>query len=587
VEDIPPEELGKEIERLWAKVGSASAQAWEPFSPAAAVEPVTGREVAWETMALLKRQHRHETRYWAEVLEAKERAARGAQERLAFLELEVSRLREKTKSDESRFMVDGLDTHAKAEAALNALQEERARHERELNSLRALLEQTRERMSVEEARVRQERERWDKKEQQHLFELKDLQTLAARRESEVGQSGDKIRGLSDNLKEAKNALEKTLSELLRERQVREESETEREKALKKVDEVQKHFEELSKIWEEERAQWRELWDRERSTWETQRGEFSSWEDKLRKERETWLAEVKAKEQDQAVFSEQISRSLKESSEATSRMSSLMRELSARARGSFWAAAPAWTRWTALAAVVIAAAAFPMWRYRTTLHFKPIISQAVDLANPTSLADDGALLWIAEWNGKLLAFDPRRPDAPVRSVTTAPGGPYRPVAIAFGGGNLWALDAAQARIIRYKADQPDQVLSSRPSPGPAPTALAYDGRSLWSFDAANKALYRHDEDDGSYKSFALGQDVIATAMAWVDGKLWVVDVKTRQLLVFDFKEGRFEFRARYALGDSLIGVASARAVAAGGGRRLWALSGPTADRSGDALIEYGY
>lgn len=566
-------------------MGSASAQAWEPFA-AAPAEPVTGREVAWETMALLKRQHRHETRYWAEVLDAKERAARASQERLTFLELEVNRLREKTKNDETRYMADGLDTHAKAEAALKTVQDERAEHEQEQNALRALLEQTRERMAAEAARARQELERWDKKEQQHLLDLKDLQALAARRESEVGQAGDQVRQLSENLKEAKNALEKTLSELLRERQVRDESEKERDKALKKVDEVQKHFEELSKIWEEERAQWRELWDRERSTWETQRGEFSSWEEKLRTERQTWLSEVKAKEQDQAVFTEQISRSLKESSEATSRMSSLMRDLSARARGSLWAAAPAWIRRSILAAVVVGAAAFPLWRYRTTLHFKTLTTQAVDLANPTSLAYDGSLLWVSEWNGKLLAFDARRPDAPVRSVMTAPGGPYRPVAMAFGAGNLWTLDASQARIIRYKADKPDQLLSSRPSPGPAPTALAYDGRSLWSFDAANKAIYRHDEDDGSYKSFSLGQEAVATAMAWVDGRLWVVDVKSRQLLVFDFKEARFELRGRYTLGDSLIGLAPAR-PGTGGGRRLWALTGPSADRSGDALVEYGY
>ncbi len=580
--EFPPEDLGQEIDRLWAKVG-ASTSSYEPLSSPTAADSVTGSEVAWETMALLKRQHRGETAYWAELLEAKERAVRASAERLSFLELEVNRLREKVRFDETRFITDGVDLQAKAESAMKAVAEERAYHEKEMQALRQLMEQMRERMAAESAGLRAERANWEKKEHQYLLDLKELQALASRREDEKGEGTKQISGMSQSLKEAKNALEKTLSELLRERQVRAESEQERDKALKKVDEVQKHFDELSKIWEEERAQWRELWDRERSTWETQRGEFSAWEDKLRKERETWLSEVKAKEQDQARYTEAISQSLRESSEATTKMSSLMKMIASpdsRLR------MPAWIWKTAVAVVMLCAAAYPVWRYASQLHFKVVSTRSVELANPTAAAYDGNFIWISEWDGTLLAFDPQSPGAPARRARVAPGGSYRPVSLAFGGGNLWSLDAAQARILRHKAEQPDKVVLSRASPGPAPTALAFDGESLWSFDAANKALYRHGQDEASTKAFSLDVDAVAVAMAWTSGQLWLADAKSHQLLVFDFKDERFKLRGRYDLSSAVIGLAPIPS-AGESGRRLWVLTGPTPERTGNSLVQYAY
>lgn len=581
--DFPPEELGKEIDRLWAKVGSSSAETWEPFAPVS--EAPTTREVAWETVTLLKRQHTNETRYWAEVLEAKERTARAAQERVAFLELEVTRLREKIRAEQDRFISEGLDNQSKVEAAVKSLEE----RDTQEAALRDLLEQTRQRLAAEQARARQERDHADKRERQHVVDLKDLQALAARREEESGKAFDKAKRLEDGMAEAKNALEKTLSELLRERQVRAETEAERDKALKKVDELKKHFEELSKIWEEERAQWRELWDRERSTWETQRGEFSAWEEKLRQERETWLAEVKAKEQDQAVFTAKISESLKESSEATSRLSTFIDAAAAAAQAARQvqrksAFAQVWR--PALGVILAAAAVFGARRYVQTLHFKQQASRPVELSNPTAAAFDGNYLWVSEWNGKLLAFDPQGPVSPAKVVTAAPGGAYRPVALAFGGGNLWTLDAAQARVVRHKAEQPDKIAWSRPSPGPAPTALAFDGESLWSFDAANKTLYRHGSDEGTFKAFPLDREVVATAMAWAGGKLLIADAKTRKVLAFDLKAEGLKFSASYALGDSVVGLAAAGG-APRGRRKLYAVAGPGAERAGNAVIEFNY
>lgn len=582
--DYSPEELGREIDQLWARVGATSATPLGPSelpsaTPAFAEPASASQEAAWEAMSLLKRQHRHQTSYWAEVLEAKERALTTSRERQARLELELTALRDRIKSQEQVLYKEGVDLQARLQAAVAALQQERERGEQEQAALRGLLEQTRERMAAEAHRFRQERAASDKKEQQYLIDLREMQAMAARlRDEGAGAVAERGR-LSESLKEAKNALEKTLSELLRERQLRDESDKERDKAAKKVDELQKHFEELSKIWEEERAQWRELWDRERSTWETQRAEFSTWEENLRKEREAWHAQLEAKEQDQLRFTEQLTATLRESSEATTKMSAMMRSA---------ANAPSRVpKLGGLAGKAVAGLAFAAcvgfgaWRWFSTYHFHAGAPRPIALSSPTALAFDGTTLWGAEWDGRVVALDPKDPRAAVRVSSPAPQGPYRPVALAASGEAMWSLDAAQARVLRHKAGEPEKLLAVRPSPGPAPTALAFDGEALWSYDAANRLLYRHGADEGSFRSFALDQDVVATALAWVGKELWVYDAKTRKLHVFAFEGEAFRPRGSYDLG------APVAALAAGPRGKLWVVEPAGAERTAPALVEFSY
>lgn len=581
--ESPSEELGREIERLWSRVGATPLDASEYLPPAAAPGESASNEAAWEAVSLLKRQHRQQARGWAELLEAKERALNVARERLAKLELERNALRANVKSQEDALLKEGFEIQGRLEAALNGMQAERSQHEQEQSALKALLEQTRERLAAEAARWKQERSGWDKKEQQYLNDLRESQALSARLQDEAARSAAEAGRLKESLGEAKNALEKTLSELLRERQVRDESDKERDKALRKVDEVQKHFEELSKLWEEERAQWRELWDRERSTWESQRAEFSTWEDGLRKEREAWHAELQQKEKDQLQFTEQMTRTLRESSEATTKMSAMMRTLgdvkaAARATARAW-----WSRVavTAAAAAVCAALGWAGWRYASVYHFKIVSRSPIALSNPTSLAYDGAQLWASEWDGRLLSFDPRDPKTALRSAAPRPGGPYRPVALAVGAETLWSLDAAQARLVRHKAADPAQVVAARPSPGPAPTALAFDGQFLWSYDAANRLFYRHGSDESTFKSYALDADVVATALTWADGKLWVYDGRSKRLIVLDLQGDALREKASYDLGVKVIGLAAA------GPRRLWVLAAPDAQSVSPQLVEFSY
>lgn len=581
--EFSPDELGKEIDQLWSRVSAPTPigpSEMPSITPALVDAPSASQEAAWEAMSLLKRQHRHQTSYWGEVLEAKERALTASRERQARLELEVNALRERLRGQEQVLYKEGVELQARLQAAVAALQQERERAAEEQAGLRMILEQTRERMAAEAARARQERSGWEKKEQQYLLDLRELQAMAARLRDEGSQAVTERGRLSESLKEAKNALEKTLAELLRERQLRDETEKERSQALKKVDELQRHFEELSKIWEEERAQWRELWDRERSTWETQRAEFSTWEENLRKERQAWHAQLESKEQDQLRFTEQLTRTLRESSEATTKMSAMMRSAADAPKAAGVRVGGRAAKAAALAAVLAAGAAFA-WRWASTYHFKQGLARPLAAATPTSLAYDGTLLWSAEWDGRLVAVDPKEPRTAVRTTAPQPGGPFRPVALAAGGDALWSLDAAQARVVRHKAGDPSQLLAVRPSPGPAPTALAFDGEALWSYDAANRLLYRHGADEAAFRSFALDADVVATALAWVGRELWVYDAKTRGLHVFAFEDETFKPRGRYDLGLPVVGLA------AGPRGKLWVVAAPGGDRSSTTLVEFSY
>ena len=576
--------LGKEIDRLWAKVATSSVSDMDaPLPPASTGDVSPSKQMAWETVSLLKRQHRSESQSWTELLEAKEQTLRALKERSIRLAAENAALAQAARAVESQALEGALTVNSQLEAAMGAFDAEKRQREDETRSLRALLDQTRQRLGAEDARWKAEQRQWEKKEQQSLLDLRELQALSARYQDESGRAIGDTRRLSDGMKEAKNALEKTLAELLRERQIREQTEQERERASKKVEEVEGHLQELSKLWEEERAQWRELWDRERSNWESQRSEFSSWESRLRSEREAWHAELESKEKDQLRFTEQMTNALRETGELSARVAASLRGQPG--------AKPFFSRRAVavFAVLVVIAAASPAgYRYATRHHFSAGAAQTIGIASPTALAFDGTMAWVASWDGRLAAFDPANLQVPVRTAAPVDLAPYHPVALAFGGELAWTLDAARARIVRHKASDPTTVLASRPSPGPAPTALAYDGQSLWSYDAVNHALYQHGSDEGSAKSFSLDVDGVVTAMCWVGDRLWVFDAKARQLVEFEFKDGLFRALEHDPLDEPVTALAAASGLVDGRRRaQLWALVGPSGARQASAVIKYGY
>ncbi|MDE2491637.1 MAG: hypothetical protein KGM24_12390, partial [Elusimicrobia bacterium] len=323
--DGTPEDLSREIDRLWARVGAPPA----PSSPfhvpeTAPVGGHVGAEVAWETVSLLKRQQRQRETTWQQAMEARDEALRVLRARLETAEAEAARLRARTDGEDERALVGALEAGQRLEAAQKALAAAQARHDEERAALEGALQSLRERLASETARARTSEQRWQAREQKYLIDLKELQALAERREAEASRADKERRVGEASLAEAKNALEKTLAELLVERKERERAHGEREAALKKVEELRRHVDELSRIWEEERQQWKELWDRERSTWETQRTELAQWEENLRREREAWHAELETKEKTHLELTEDLAGKIRETSLTAEKMTGMMR-----------------------------------------------------------------------------------------------------------------------------------------------------------------------------------------------------------------------------------------------------------------------
>jgi hypothetical protein len=599
VADYSPDDLSREIDRLWARVGSAgpapsSASEISASSPAATT---AGADVAWETVALLKRQHRQSENSWRQTMEARDEAVRILRLQLEKAEEELSRLRIRAEGEEERLVVDTLDAREKIETAQKAIKFAEERHAQERSVLEAALQSLRERVAAETSRARASEMRWQEREQQYLLDLKELQALAARRDKEVGESGKTSRALEASLAEAKNALEKTFAELLLERKERERATSERETAVKKVDELRAHVDELSKIWDEERAQWRELWDRERSTWETQRVELGTWEENLRREREAWHAELQAKEKAHLALTEDLSGKIRETSQNAEKMADLIQTFekgehaTSSAESALRAAAIINARqakiWgfvkTVAFAGVLVAAGLPAWRYATALRFVVESTSPAPTQTPTALAFDGSLIWMSDWNGKLLTIDPASPRRVVSTWAPAPGGPYRPTALAVGGGALWSLDAAQARLLRHSTAGPERILAARPSPGAAPTAIAFDGQTVWTYDAADRTLTRHGGDDAPVQAYSLPDEAVPNAMAWSGDYLWISDAKGRRLLIYKV-EGKSLVRAAVEPFPE-PGVVGLALSGSGRERRLYLLLAPSGARAAAELVRY--
>jgi hypothetical protein len=601
VADFTPDDLSREIDRLWARVGSVSAEpsSASTISATAPTGATIGAEAAWETVALLKRQQRQRESSWQQTMEARDEALRALRARLETAETELGRLRVRSEGEDERTLVGALDAQRQIETAQKALALAESRHAEERRTLADAMQSLRERIAAETARARTAEQRWQAREQQYLLDLKEFQGLVARRDQDAGAAEKDVRARDASLAEAKNALQKTLAELLLERKERERAHGEREAAVKKVDELRAHVDELSRIWEEERAQWRELWDRERSTWETQRGELAHWEENLRREREAWHAELQVKEKTHLELTEDLSGKIRETSLNAEKMSELISSFdqksaddSARAEdATILRAARARVRserrrrWALAAVLVLAAAAAapPAWRAATVWRFTSESAAPSPTVNPTGLAYDGTSLWVSDWGGRLIAVDPADPRRVLLQAAPQPGGPYHPTAIAAGGGSLWTLDAAQARLLRHSSSAPDKILAARPSPGPAPTALAFDGETVWSYDAVTRALTRHGGDDAPVQTYALPDEVVPNAMTWADGRLWIYDSKARLLLVYEIANGKLTRTASEPAPEpGVIGLAAAGAP---NDRRVYVLVGPSGARGAAEIVSY--
>ncbi|HOW89123.1 MAG TPA: hypothetical protein PL037_02490 [Elusimicrobiales bacterium] len=565
-------DIDKRLEELWMKASG------KEYSPGPVPAPRLS-EFQVETVQFLKNSYSKAEGEWKRLLEAKDSAVRDLSAQLDEMRAHLGELKQHYREAGEKLVEEEKAAALRMQEAGELIELQKKNHAREILLLKELLERSKSELSSLAGRLdamRSERDSWREKHAASAAEQADLKDAAASLERRLG--------------DAKEAVEKTLAELLSERQARQAAENRIKEAEKQGSALESRLADAKANWDAERKEWRELWDRERSVWETHRQEFAVWESRLRSEREAWSARLKEEESKGLDYAAGLANVLKESSQWSEKVAQILKLyalkgvqlpqtfVSADGRVLPLRAGRGLARVAAIALagiLLLAGTAWKVYDYRTKAHFSPLERRSLDVPDASGLALSDAGLWLADWNKGIILKD-RSDLATIRVFGASGGEPFKPAAICPADEGVWVLDMAQLRFIRKGPD--GRTLESVKTPGPAPQGLAWDGYNLWCFDAATGLLYRYalDPRNGVEASFSLAGAGDLIAMQWVGDELWTLDAGAR-LARFSAKNGIFRKISSQLLKNS------ASAFWAGGGY-FWSLERP-AGGAGTELARY--
>ena len=531
---MDPKEIDRQLEEMWKKVSGRS------YAPDAPSLPRDAGVSNFDTLKLMKDNFSKAEGEWRRLLEMKEGNLRDVAVQLEETKANLGEIKQHYDLAREKLISEELSTALNLEESKKTLAAQKKNHAGEIALLKEVLERAKtEILSLGERldALRRERDDWQKK-------------FYALSVSEA-DSKDKAAGLEHKFGDAKEAVERTLSELLSERKDRQDAENKIKALEKNTKELSASLETAKTGWDAERTQWRELWDRERSVWETHRQEFAVWEERLRSEREAWTARMREEENKGVQAASGLSNLLKDTTEWSEKVTQILKLYALKGvqlpqtfvSSSVTANTMPKKVFTRMAAAALAAVlimgsgAWWLFNFRARVHLKLIGSYVLDAANPSGLAVSKDGLWVADWNKGLILKDIKDLST-LKIFNGAGGGPFRPAALAAAADGLWALDMAQLRFVKEDFGN-GAALESVKTPGPAPQALAYDGYNLWSFDAASGLLYKYSLDPkaGVSASFEITGLKSLLAMQWRGSELWTLD--SRSILTrHSFKDGAF-------------------------------------------------
>ena len=534
------------MDGLWKKVSG------KDYAPEAPALPRDVSASNAETIGFLRENFSKAEGKWKTLLAAKDEQIRELSARLDETGLMLEEFRQRLQDARESAINGEMSAAMGLEDAKRLMDAQKANHAKETALLKEVLERTKSElisMGDRAEALRKERDSWRGKADGLGAEKRDLDGRAA--------------ALDARLKEAKEAVEKTLSELLAERKLRRDDAAKIKELETRVGELTSRLDGTKAAWDAERAQWRELWDRERSVWETHRQEFAVWEERLRAEREAWSLKMREQEARGVESAAGLAEVLKESSKWSEKVTQILKlfalkgvELpsvfvSGPSAGAAKRASSGAARALALglaAVLVMGAAAWGLRSYRTRVHYALLSRAPVDLPSPSGLAVTSDGVWLADWEKGLALKDPADM-ATVRLLGSPAGTPLRSGALAASDGGLWVLDLSQLRYARRDL-RDGSILSSARTPGPAPQGAAWDGLNLWGFDAASGLLYRYSMDPaaGASASYELQGVRSIVSMQWAGGRLWVLDSRN-YLRRYAYEKGGFRQLSAQSFGDS--------------------------------------
>ena len=513
-------DVDRRLNEMWKKVSGADSA---PESPSL---PPDVRHSNADTLRFMRENFSKAESEWKTLLSGKDAQLRDLSSQLDETRLHLEDLKQRLQDARESVLHQEMAVSLNLEESRKLLAAQKENHAKETKLLKELLERTKVEMTTLQERVealRKERDDWRRKHDAVSAERANL--------------SDSNAGLNAKLGDSKEAVERTLSELLSERKNRRDDQV-RIKALEaQVKDLGDGLEKTKTHWDAERAQWREMWDRERSVWETHRQEFAVWEERLRSEREAWALKMREAESKGVENATGLADVLKESSQWSEKVTQILKLYALKGvelPGAFVAAGPGreFNRERKSAArmiavtlaglLVMSAAVWQFHLYRVRAHYKLLSNIPIELASPSGIAVTKDGVWLSDWERGLLLKD-SRDYATLRVLPAPAGAPLRPGALSVSDGGLWTLDLAQLRYARQDLNT-GAVLDSAKTPGPAPQGAAWDGYNLWAFDAASGLLYKYSLDPkaGASASYKLEGLKNLVCMQWAGGRLWTLD-----------------------------------------------------------------
>ncbi|MBI4249597.1 MAG: hypothetical protein HY611_08850 [Elusimicrobia bacterium] len=611
-----PKEIDEQMNAAWGRLMGSPPESEISGGSAGRGQPL---QLA---MQMVRRRHDREIAEMQELLESSEQVILDLRLRLKSAEEAAEVMRASFAQAQEEILNNEMEYKARIEEAQKALALQNESHLQESAGAHFKFEQIKKQLAKEQEKLQEEMQRhkslqesWSRREeklQRQTAELRDgleklevesekkreeLRREITQKSSQIDQLRRKLEGAQQSAQETvhklEQALQKTVEELLSERREKASMDERREDGLRKVKELEDHLAVTKATWEEERRQWRELWDRERSSWELQRREFLLWEEKLRKEREAWHKDLRIQEAKELGFAAQMSQVLKDSAEWLAKMTLLLKHFALKGgvaappiltaepvplRVSY-AGAIKRTLWAACIAGLLGGVSAHVYRnYFHRIFLKSESAAEVDVPNAKAITFDGALLWIADYGGRLYALSPDRPKEFVHVVGLANRSSYRPVALSFGGDSLWSLDFGQGQALRHRPKDPSSAILSLSEAGNLATAIAFDGVYLWSYQPFENRLLRSvpNPQDPSFRTFSLGAGRIVTCMQWVGSDLWAYDSASAELIHYRFKEDSFKLLSSRKMDPEILAFTIV-------GKHLWALA-PASREGGKPLLK---
>ena len=529
-------EIDRHLNDLWKKVSGSN------YVPDASPLPPDIRQSNMETMRFLRENFSKAESEWKTLLAGKEAQLRDLASQLEETRAHLGEIKQHYQEAREKSLNEELATAMNLEESRKLIDTQKKNHAREVALLKEVLERTKVELVSLQGRIEALRAERD-----------DMRNKFTALSVEKADLDDNRAGLSAKLADSKEAVEKTLAELLNERKNRRDDQVKMKDLESKVKDLTGTLESNKANWDAERAQWREMWDRERSVWETHRQEFAVWEERLRSEREAWTMKMREQESKGVENAAGLANVLKESSQWSEKVTQVLKlyalkgvELpsvfvSAGPDQGFIRARRNVSRALALGLaglLLMSGAAWQVYAWRAKVHYKLLATAPLDLPNPSGLAVTKDGLWLSDWNRGLTLKDTK--DFSTLRVLPAPaGGLLKPGALSASDGGLWTLDMAQLRYAR-QSFKDGGIVESVKTPGAAPQGAAWDGYSLWAFDASSGLLYKYglDPASGASATYPLEGIKSLVSMQWVNGQLWALDGKN-VLRRYALKEGVFK------------------------------------------------